>query len=137
MNISRLMEFLHDELGKKLRGVAYTEGDGVEIEYIRRDIREEFSQEELDKLVEAYTEGEYSRKHLEKVHKIDEAEYLILKAVDSFTVVIFPNTDTTIYIAFDTDVDIMSSHFVNECLSHLGMGDGVLEKKAETGEHPG
>ncbi|MDY7083316.1 MAG: hypothetical protein SXQ77_13155 [Halobacteria archaeon] len=131
VDASRLMDFLHDEIGDSLRFVVHNHPEKVRVVYSRNDLEDKYDTDELDRLAEEWSEGKFRKKFIEDIYKYESLDYIVLKFKEALIVTLFPEPEKEegIAISVDSDVDLMPSHFVNECLSQLGKQDGELEEE--------
>lgn len=50
--VDRLVAFLQERVGENLRSVVYYDGEGYDVAYLQDDVREQYSDDEMDDVVE-------------------------------------------------------------------------------------
>lgn len=119
MNVSELMDYLEENVGERLRAVGYHDGDEIDAEYIRPDVTSEYTEDQINRLKEWIT-GDFAAERFEELYAMEGLEYVVQKFDEAVVVIIYTETGGLL-VSVDSDVDIMPSHFVHECLERIEM----------------
>lgn len=111
------MDYLEENVEERLRAVAYKHREDVGMEYIRSDVAQQYK-EERGGMVEELLTGDLSADRLEDIFTLNDIEYLVQK-FDEAVIVIIYTEDGGIMVSMDSDIDVMPSHFVQECLTRV------------------
>lgn len=118
MDLSGLMDYLEENVGDSLRAVGYHEDDDVGVEYIRRDLAEDYTEDQLD-LVKDWITSDFAADRFREFYDLDDLEYVLQKFDEALVMIIYTGTGG-ILVSMDSDVDVMPSHFAYECLLRVG-----------------
>lgn len=118
----KLTEFLKRNAGEYLRSVLHYDGDDVEVEFVRDDVRDEYSGEDARAVVQELQNSNARVADLEDLYVHGELR-CTLTVFRSGVEIHFPHADgagTAVALDSQAFEDIYS--FVGDCMTVLGMG---------------
>jgi hypothetical protein len=114
-NQKELVELLKDEVGDKLRAVGRYDREGYEVLYIREDVLEEFSHDDIGEIHHEMVLKGLGNQHIESLFNDEELECSIYQFESSARLHFVKDDYLGYYVSFDYEGDVNPSRIVDEC----------------------
>ena len=114
-----LVDVLKDELGGSLRAVGRYDKEGYDVLYIRDDVAEEFSEEDIEDIHHDMVLKGLGNQHIESLFNDEALECSIYQFEDSVRLHFVNDDYLGYYVSFDYNGDVNPSRLVDDCKSHV------------------
>ncbi len=114
-----LVDLLKDEVGDSLRAVGRYDREGYKVLYARKDVIDEFSQEDIEKIHHEMVLKGLGNQHIESLFHGEELECSIYQFEDAVRLHFVKDDYLGHYVSFDYSGDINPSRIVDKCKSFL------------------
>lgn len=123
----QLVDRLHDRTGRNLRSVLYYEDGAYELAYVRTDVEHQYTDEEIERVVEEMTAEAAARPAAEWLFAHGELESIVRMFEDGVEVHI-PLTETSgVAIGVDAEAFVLLQSFIVECYDAIAEGSPFYE----------
>jgi len=110
-----LVDLLKREVGDDLRAVGRYDKEGYDVLYIREDVANEFSQEDIEEIHHEMVLKGLGNQHIESLFNDEVLECSIYQFEDSVRLHFVNDDYLGYYVSFDYDGDVNPSRIVDEC----------------------
>lgn len=116
---SGLLDVAHDHVGDSLRSLtSYTERE-YELHYIREDIRDRYTEEEIGRVFDDLVLSGLSRDYLEEIFHAGRIECTIYGFEEAAMFHFVTNETSGVFLSFDRDTEVNLDSFIGDCKEHL------------------
>jgi hypothetical protein len=110
-----LVDLLREEVGDSLRAVGRYDEEGYDVLFIREDVADEFSQEDIEEIHHDMVLKGLGNQHIESLFNDEALECSIYQFEDSVRLHFVNDDYLGYYVSFDYDGDTNPSRIVDEC----------------------
>lgn len=114
-----LTEFLKERVGNHLRSVIFYDNNGGEVLYVRDDVADEYSENDIEEVVRDVRLEAVEKPHQESLYSHGPLN-CTLRSFDDAVELHFPHDETSgTAVALDGEVFPMHNTFVSRCLDAM------------------
>ncbi|USZ68476.1 hypothetical protein NGM10_01750 [Halorussus salilacus] len=114
-----LTEFLQDYVGDHLRSVIFYDEDGAELLYVRDDVAEQYSEDEIGRVVDDVRLEAVEKPHQEDLYAHGRLNCTV-RCFDDAVEMHFPRDETSgTAVALDGEVFAVHNTFVGKCMEAM------------------
>lgn len=115
----QLVDFLKEEVGDRLRAVGRYDKDGYDVMYIREDVIEEFSHDDIEEIHHEMVLKGLGNQHIEALFNDENLDCSIYQFETTVRLHFVMEDYRGYYVSFDYDGDTNPSRIVDKCKGML------------------
>ncbi|MFC7080377.1 DUF7522 family protein [Halorussus caseinilyticus] len=114
-----LTEFLRNRVGDHLRSVIYYDDDGGEVLYVREDVADQYTDDDIDQVVRDVRLEAVEKPHQESLYEHGPLNCTV-RSFDDAVEMHFPHDETSgTAVALDGEVFAIHGTFIGQCMDAM------------------
>ncbi|WP_137286945.1 hypothetical protein [Halorussus salinisoli] len=114
-----LTEFLQDRVGDHLRSVIFYDDDGGEVRYVRDDVADQYTDDDIEQVVRDVRLEAVEKPHQENLYEHGPLDCTV-RSFDDAVEMHFPHDETSgTAVALDGEVFAIHDTFIGQCIDAM------------------